>query len=68
MIAFGLNKRDTAMWVATYNADDCFGRDGRFDPGRIAEVLAKIDADLVAAQKVTLHRARDLIGCLEAPF
>jgi endonuclease/exonuclease/phosphatase family metal-dependent hydrolase len=36
-----------AMWLATYNVHDCVGRDGRFDPGRIIEVLAEIDPDMV---------------------
>ncbi len=27
------------MRVATYNFHDCVGRDARFDPGGIAEVL-----------------------------
>jgi endonuclease/exonuclease/phosphatase family metal-dependent hydrolase len=53
------------MRVATYNVHDCVGRDGRFDPRRIAEVLVEIDADVIALQEVTLDRAGDLIGRLE---
>lgn len=54
------------MRIATYNVHDCVGRDGRFDPSRIAAVLAELDADLIALQEVTLDHAGDLIGQFEA--
>lgn len=38
--------------VATYNIHRCIGCDGKDDPGRIAEVLDAIDADLVALQEL----------------
>lgn len=38
--------------LATYNIHRCFGRDGRFDPGRIVNVLREMDADIVALQEV----------------
>ncbi|MFZ0792070.1 MAG: endonuclease/exonuclease/phosphatase family protein [Chromatiaceae bacterium] len=54
------------MRVATYNVHDCVGRDGRFGPGRIAEVLAELDAEVIALQEVTLDRAGELIRLFEA--
>jgi endonuclease/exonuclease/phosphatase family metal-dependent hydrolase len=51
--------------VATYNVHDCVGRDGRFEPERIAEVLAELDAEVIALQEVTLDRAGELIGLFE---
>ncbi|HKJ82968.1 MAG TPA: endonuclease/exonuclease/phosphatase family protein [Mariprofundaceae bacterium] len=38
--------------LATYNIHRCFGRDGRFDPGRITAVLRELDADIIALQEV----------------
>lgn len=37
--------------VASYNVHKCVGTDGRFDPGRIAAVIAEIDPDLIALQE-----------------
>lgn len=38
--------------IASYNVHACVGRDGRFDPARIASVIDSLDADLVALQEV----------------
>ena len=38
--------------VASYNVHGCIGTDGVFAPGRIAEVLATLDADFIALQEV----------------
>jgi endonuclease/exonuclease/phosphatase family metal-dependent hydrolase len=37
--------------VASYNIHKCVGTDGRFDPARIAAVIAELDADVVAIQE-----------------
>ncbi|MEA3535260.1 endonuclease/exonuclease/phosphatase family protein [Rhizobium sp. CC-YZS058] len=37
--------------IASYNIHKCVGIDKRFDPGRIAEVIREIDADIVALQE-----------------
>ena len=39
------------MLVATYNVHKCQGAAGRFDPQRIAAVIAEIQADVVAVQE-----------------
>lgn len=44
-------KRD-AIRIATYNIHKARGLDGRVRPGRIAEVLGEIDADILALQEV----------------
>jgi endonuclease/exonuclease/phosphatase family metal-dependent hydrolase len=51
--------------AATYNVHDCVGRDSRFDPQRIVDVLIELDVDLIALQEVTLDHAGVLIECLE---
>lgn len=42
----------------TYNVHSCFGTDRKLDPGRIAEVIAECEADIVALQEVDVARAR----------
>jgi len=39
--------------IATYNVHACVGRDGRYDPDRIATVIGELDADVVALQEFT---------------
>lgn len=46
--------------VATYNVHRCYGRDRRFDPERIARVLAELDADVVALQELETKREHGL--------
>ena len=40
--------------LASYNIHLGIGRDGQFDPGRIARVIEEIDADALALQEVSL--------------
>lgn len=51
--------------LVTYNVHDCIGRDGTYSPGRIADVVAGLHADLVALQEVTLDHGGDVLGSLE---
>jgi endonuclease/exonuclease/phosphatase family metal-dependent hydrolase len=51
--------------VATYNVHDCIGRDGRYLPERILEVLRSLDAEVVALQEITLDAAGELQRRLE---
>ncbi len=37
--------------IASYNVHKCVGSDGRFDPARVARVVAEIDADIIALQE-----------------
>jgi endonuclease/exonuclease/phosphatase family metal-dependent hydrolase len=41
----------TELRIASYNIHKAVGRDRRFDPDRIIEVLSQIDADVVALQE-----------------
>lgn len=43
--------RDGGLRVATYNVHACVGTDGRYDPDRVAAVIAELDADIVAVQE-----------------
>jgi endonuclease/exonuclease/phosphatase family metal-dependent hydrolase len=38
--------------VATYNIHRCVGGDGRYDAGRVIDVLRELDCDIVALQEV----------------
>jgi endonuclease/exonuclease/phosphatase family metal-dependent hydrolase len=44
--------RHRSVRVATYNIHKCRGLDGRTSPQRIVDVLAPIDADVIALQEV----------------
>ena len=44
-------RKDTIR-IATYNVHKCRGMDGRVRPGRVAEVLEEIGADIMALQEV----------------
>lgn len=44
--------------VVTYNVHSCIGVDQKFDPARIAEVIAECRPDIVALQELGLRRPR----------
>lgn len=52
--AFGGKVESTSthdVVVASYNVHKCVGMDNKFDPKRIAAVIAELDADVVAVQE-----------------
>ncbi|WGF90601.1 endonuclease/exonuclease/phosphatase family protein [Marinivivus vitaminiproducens] len=55
-----------ACRVATYNIHACRGRDQRFDLPRIVDVLAELDADVVALQEVESRADYSAIDQFEA--
>lgn len=44
--------------ILTYNVHRCLGTDGRLSAGRIAQVIASCEADIVALQELDVNRAR----------
>lgn len=44
--------------ILTYNVRRCLGTDGRISPGRIADVIAAYEPDVVALQELDVRRAR----------
>jgi endonuclease/exonuclease/phosphatase family metal-dependent hydrolase len=44
--------------IATYNVHSCLGMDGRLSASRIARVLARCDADVIALQEIDVRRRR----------
>jgi endonuclease/exonuclease/phosphatase family metal-dependent hydrolase len=40
------------LTFATYNIHRCVGRDGRYDPDRIRDVIRELDADVIAVQEI----------------
>lgn len=53
------------MRVATFNVHHCEGTDGKVDPGRIAAVIGRLRADVVALQE--LDRGLDRSGRVDQP-
>ncbi|MBI3895155.1 MAG: endonuclease/exonuclease/phosphatase family protein [Acidobacteria bacterium] len=47
-----MKARTNSLRVVTYNIHKCRGLDRRVRPGRIVDVLGKIDADIIALQEV----------------
>lgn len=54
------------LGLATYNIHSCIGGDGRYDPGRILDVLKELDADIIALQEVDsrAHQGLELMEWL----
>ncbi len=50
--------RESRLRVVTYNVHSCVGLDGHTSPERIARVLARLDADVIALQELDVERAR----------
>jgi len=44
--------------ILTYNVHRCVGTDRKLDVGRVAEVIAKLEPDIVALQELDVGRAR----------
>jgi endonuclease/exonuclease/phosphatase family metal-dependent hydrolase len=44
--------------IVTYNVHRCVGNDRRLDVGRVADVLARLEPDIVALQELDVGRAR----------
>lgn len=44
--------------ILTYNVHRCVGADRRLDVGRVAEVIARLNPDIVALQELDVGRAR----------
>src|SRR3954454_19768884 len=44
--------------IVTYNVHRCVGNDRRLDVGRIVEVLAALEPDIVALQELDVRRQR----------
>lgn len=50
--------RQRQIRILTYNVHGCRGTDGRIDPARIAEVIARCRPDIAALQEVDVGRSR----------
>src|SRR3954449_12467533 len=44
--------------IVTYNVRRCVGNDRRLDVARVADVLARLEPDIVALQELDVGRAR----------
>ena len=54
--------------VATYNVHKCQGLDRRVSPARIADVIAELEADIVAVQEILLPQAEAIARRLDYRF
>ena len=54
--------------VATYNVHKCKGMDWRVNSGRIADVIAHLQADILTTQEVLYSQAEDISVRLGIPF
>ncbi len=54
--------------VATYNVHKCQGLDRRVSPARIADVIAELEADIVAVQEILLPQAEAIARRLDFRF
>ncbi len=54
----------TPTLIASYNVHKCVGMDNRYDPDRVAAVIAEIGADIIALQEVD-RRHGDREGTLD---
>lgn len=50
-----LGDADGMLVVASYNVHKCVGTDGRFDPGRIMDVIREIAPDVMALQEADMR-------------
>jgi endonuclease/exonuclease/phosphatase family metal-dependent hydrolase len=57
-IAPNESSRRTPLRVLTYNVHSCRGRDRRYDPARIADVIAATDPQVIALQELDVGRIR----------
>ena len=46
--------------MVTYNVRSCEGLDGKFRPERIADILRRIDADVIALEEVRAEQAQEI--------
>jgi endonuclease/exonuclease/phosphatase family metal-dependent hydrolase len=54
--------------VATYNVHKCKGMDWRVSPARIAEVISRLNVDVLAVQEIVESQAANISTRLEIPF
>jgi endonuclease/exonuclease/phosphatase family metal-dependent hydrolase len=65
-VMFRATASEMHMRIATWNMHRGVGLDGRFDPQRIARVIAELDADVVALQEFHSRGCFDMRAHLEA--
>ena len=53
-----MSEIEAKLRVATYNVHGCIGTDGQRSEGRIAEVIASLEVDVVGLQELDLSRKR----------
>ncbi|MGF0538570.1 endonuclease/exonuclease/phosphatase family protein [Agrobacterium sp. ES01] len=50
-----VRKTEDCLVVASYNVHKCVGTDGRFDAGRVIDVISQIGADVIALQEADMR-------------
>ncbi|HZQ54922.1 MAG TPA: endonuclease/exonuclease/phosphatase family protein [Bryobacteraceae bacterium] len=54
--------------AGTYNVHKCKGLDWRVSPARIADVIARLETDVLAVQEILLSQAEEICKRIAVPF
>lgn len=54
--------------VATYNVHKCKGMDWRVSPARIADVICRLESEILATQEILLSQAEEISKRISVPF
>src|SRR5690242_10005787 len=54
--------------VATYNVHKCRGIDWRVSPARIADVIGRLESEILATQEILLSQADEISKRIDTPF
>ena len=58
----------TIFRIATYNVHKCKGIDWRVSPARIADVMGRLESDILATQEILLSQADEISKRIGIPF
>ena len=58
----------TVFRVATYNVHKCKGMDWRVSPARIADVVGRLESEILATQEILLSQADEISTRIDTPF
>lgn len=58
----------TVFRIATYNVHKCKGMDWRVSPARIADVIGRLESEILAAQEILLSQADEISKRIGIPF
>lgn len=54
-----LPKKESVVRIVTYNIHSCVNHDRKVRPGKIADIIGELDADVIALQEVDLEKCQN---------